>query len=168
LLNASKRQEQKIRDFITSQSLHLNLYSQHEQALITFKTNSAVKPVFLDDLLYKTLAIYSVNHKQYEVSRIRAALKQSQQGTFDTLTLLPPSKQEDESSRKSLFLRGKDYRIADLQDYLKQNGILTVLVEGRLSTTGNKVQVYFEPTTGQIRLDGVLSKEYFIVRSLIY
>ena len=65
-------------------------------------------------------------------------------------------------------MRGKDYRIADLQDYLKQNGILTVLVEGRLSTTGNKVQVYFEPTTGQIRLDGVLSKEYFIVRSLIY
>ena len=32
LLNASKRQEQKIRDFITSQSLHLNLYSQPEHA----------------------------------------------------------------------------------------------------------------------------------------
>ena len=80
LLNASKKQEIKIRDFIASQSLHLNLYNQagdSRQDQISFRTNSAVKPVFLDDPLYKTLAIHYVNHKQYEVSRIRAALRPS-------------------------------------------------------------------------------------------
>ena len=72
-------------------------------------------------------------------------------------------------SRKSLFLREKEYRIADLQDFLKHQGIMTVLIEGRLSTSGNKLQIYFDKgTTGQIRFEGLLCKEYFIVRGLIY
>ena len=55
-----------------------------------------------------------------------------------------------------------------MQEFLKLQGVLTVLVEGRLSTSGNKVQVYFDNTSKQIRLEGILSKEDFMVRALVY
>ncbi len=53
-----------------------------------------------------------------------------------------------------------------MQDYLKKNGILTVLVNGRLSIgSGNqRVQVYFDENDGQIRLEGMLCKDYFVIR----
>ncbi len=65
-------------------------------------------------------------------------------------------------------MRNKEYRIAELQDFLKREGIMSVLIDGRLSTSGNKLQIYFDKATGQIRFEGILCKEYFIVRSLIY
>ena len=65
-------------------------------------------------------------------------------------------------------MRSKDYRIADLHDYLKQSGLHTVLIDGRLTTIGaSPVQIYFDDD-GQIRLQGMLSKDYFILRTLIY
>lgn len=58
---------------------------------------------------------------------------------------------------------------------------MTVLIDGRLNTSGNKVQLYFDQESssesegtknygkgGQIRLEGILCKEYFIIRNLIY
>jgi hypothetical protein len=58
--------------------------------------------------------------------------------------------------------------------------VQSLLIEGRLSilagaegggggaeTTLNQVTVYFDES-GQIRLEGMLSREYFLVRGLIY
>jgi len=44
---------------------------------ISFRTNSALKQVYLDDNLYKSLPIHQVGHRKQEVSRIHAALKSS-------------------------------------------------------------------------------------------
>jgi len=42
-------------------------------------------------------------------------------------------------------LRNKDYRIADLHEYLKTSGLHTVLIDGRLTTIGaSPLQIYFD------------------------
>ncbi len=64
---------------------------------ITFSTNSAVKQVYLDDNLYKSLPIHYVNHQKYEVARLRATLKtaHTEGALLDTLTLLDDSDSSD-------------------------------------------------------------------------
>lgn len=87
---------------------------------------------------------------------------------LETLTMqAAPPTTDSQYQRRSLFLRDKDYRIADLQEHLKGQGVMSVLVDGRLSTSANKLQVYFDKA-GQLRFEGLLCKEYFIVRSLVY
>ena len=64
-------------------------------AEVTFRTNSAMKQVYLDDNLYKALSIHQVGPKKHDVARIRAALKTNTGGaiqditSYNNLTLLP-------------------------------------------------------------------------------
>ncbi|TNV72366.1 hypothetical protein FGO68_gene9135 [Halteria grandinella] len=172
IINSNAKRAQKVQNFIDQQGLKIKLHYDTQQAQqLSFKTHSAVKQVFLDDNLYLTLPVHQVNNKRYEVSRIRAALDM---GSLDTLVLHPSHELDPSYSRPSLFLRGKDYRIHDLQEYLRHNGLQSVLVEGRLTvvvgSSGNRenqVTVYFDGE-GQIRIEGRLSREYFVVRGLIY
>jgi hypothetical protein len=71
LINCSKRQCQKIETFLAAQNLPTRV---HYEGNFQERTDSAVKVVYLDDNLYKTLPLQDVS-KAYEVARVSATLQ---------------------------------------------------------------------------------------------
>ncbi|CDW72718.1 cleavage and polyadenylation specificity factor subunit 2-like [Stylonychia lemnae] len=186
VINSSRKKMDKLHEFITYNSfqtqLHyahkdLNTQNSYQPNVIQFQTNAAVKQVFIDDKLYKSLPIQRV-HQRYEISRIKAAVELTVQdpnsatnSTFDTLKEIPliteNDKARDQFAKKNLFFRSKDYKLSHLQHYLETQNIPTVIVDKCLNYQ-DKVYIYFDHQSGQIRLEGLISKDYFAIRSLIY
>lgn len=71
-------------------------------------------------------------------------------------------------AKKSLFLMSADYRLVELQRYLEtQHNIQTLLIEQSLNYD-DKIFIYIDHKTNQIKLEGFISQEYFAIRKLIY
>ena len=85
---------------------------------------------------------------------------------FDELEQFPSNKAN--FSKKSLFIMGSDYRLAELQTYLStQHNINTLLLDKTLRYE-DKIFICIDESTKQIKLEGVISQEYFAIRKLIY
>lgn len=150
-----------------------------------------MKQVFIETALLKSLALQKVAHKRFEVSRIRGEIRPPFENNlvFDELvtphTDLPqiesaPSKiisntqtqtqiaARQRFERKSLFLMSKEYKLAELQQFLaQQHNIQTLLLDKRLNFQ-DKIYVFLDKETKQIKLEGFICPEYFAIRKLIY
>ena len=72
MINCSARQVEKVHAFLGSQGIHTRVHYDGRE--LAFTTDSAVKLVYLDDNLYKTLPVQQISKTTYEVSRVSAAL----------------------------------------------------------------------------------------------
>ena len=62
----------------------------------------------------------------------------------------------------------KEYRLAELHNFLtQQHNIQTMLLDNRLNYK-DKIYIYFDKVTKQIKLQGFICPEYFAIRKLIY
>ena len=70
--------------------------------------------------------------------------------------------------RKSLFLMSKEYRLAELHNFLtQQHNIQTLLLDNCLNYQ-DRIYIYLDKETKQINLKGFICPEYFAIRKLIY
>ena len=62
----------------------------------------------------------------------------------------------------------KEYRLAELHNFLtQQHNIQTMLLDNSLNYK-DKIFIYLDKDTKQIKLDGFICPEYFVIRKLIY
>ena len=62
----------------------------------------------------------------------------------------------------------KEYRLAELHNFLnQQHNIQTMLLDNRLNYK-DKIYIYLDKDTKQIKLEGFICPEYFAIRKLIY
>mmetsp|Transcript_2597 Transcript_2597/g.3234 ORF Transcript_2597/g.3234 Transcript_2597/m.3234 type:complete len:147 (+) Transcript_2597:1716-2156(+) len=142
---------------------------------LKFATNAGVKQVFIENQLLKSLALQKVAHKRFEVARIIGQIKPQvdKQLIFDELEMprdikainaKADSKSSDAAEksealteqqirakqrfqRKSLFLMSKEYRLAELHNFLnQQHNIQTMLLDNRLNYK-DKIYIYLDKDT---------------------
>jgi len=61
----------------------------------------------------------------------------------------------------------KEYKLIELQQFLSQQHIQTLLLDQRLNFE-DKIYIFFDKATRQIKLEGFICPEYFAIRKLIY
>ena len=191
LVNGSDAKVNQIVKFCESNQVETKvLRANKNRESVKFATSAGVKQVFIENQLLKSLALQKVAHKRFEISRIRGeihpqlenalifdeleaprtGLKGIEEGKTQAVSaqVQAQAAAKQKFERKSLFLMSKEYRLAELQQFLaQQHNIQTCLLDKSLSYQ-DKIHIYLDKDTKQIKLEGFICPEYFAIRKLIY
>ena len=75
MINMSRNKFLRIMDFVQTNNISTHIHPALERGqVVTFNTNSAIKQVFMDEKLYKSLPIQRV-HQKYEIARVKAVIE---------------------------------------------------------------------------------------------
>ncbi|KAI9294474.1 hypothetical protein K502DRAFT_316976 [Neoconidiobolus thromboides FSU 785] len=162
LINGNKNTINELKQTFIKDKMDANaqVFAPHIGECLMLGSSNKTLDLKLSDELIRSIKFYK--YQDFEVGKIQGIIQVLKNETSSNLLL---NKNEDAISTKPIMIG--DIKFTELRTVFHSNGFITeFLNDGSLKVNQNLI--IKKDSNGNIRLDGKLCKDYYLVRSILY